>query len=58
MRQNDMMNMVVIGCVAALMILGLSGCGNTVTGIGKDIVTMGENISKPDVIVEEKKKID
>ena len=53
-----MMNMVVVGCVAALMILGLSGCGNTVTGIGKDIVTMGENMSKPDVIVEEKKKID
>ena len=53
MRQSDMMNMVVIGCVAALMILGLTGCGNTVAGFGKDIVTIGENMSKPDV--EEKK---
>jgi|TARA_B110000977_G_scaffold21766_1_gene26077 predicted small secreted protein len=58
MRQSDMMNMVVVGCVAALMILGLTGCGNTVAGFGKDIVTIGENMSKPDVIVEEKKKID
>ncbi len=53
-----MMNMVVVGCVAALMILGLPGCGNTVAGFGQGIVTIGENMSKPDVIVEEKKKID
>ena len=47
--------MILVGCVAALMLISLSGCGNTVAGFGKDIVTIGENMSKPDV---EEKKID
>lgn len=32
---------------------GLSGCGNTVKGIGTDIVTMGEDWMKDDNKIKE-----
>ena len=41
--------------------LGMAGCGNTITGIGKDITDVGEKVSKwqndpveEDVVVVEK----
>ena len=37
------------------MTLALGGCGNTVKGIGTDIVGMGEDLMKEDVKNEEKK---
>ena len=31
--------------IVMVLALGLSGCGNTITGLGKDISTVGEKVT-------------
>ena len=45
---------VLLGTFLMGMTLALGGCGNTVKGIGTDIVGMGEDLMKEDVKNEEK----
>lgn len=45
---------ILFGTVLMGMTLALGGCGNTVKGIGTDIVGMGEDLMKEDVKNEEK----
>jgi len=37
---------IVVGIPVCWAALALGGCGNTVKGIGTDIVTMGDNLMK------------
>ena len=32
--------------IVMVLALGLSGCGNTITGLGKDISTVGDKVTK------------
>ena len=47
---KDMLKMylkaIVVGVPICLLVIALGGCGNTVKGIGTDIVKMGDNIMK------------
>jgi predicted small secreted protein len=51
---NATIKAVLLGTVLMGMTLALGGCGNTVKGIGTDIVGMGEDLMKEDVKNEEK----
>ena len=37
---------ILVGVPVCLIVIALGGCGNTVKGIGTDIVTMGDNLMK------------
>ena len=32
--------------IVMVLALGLAGCGNTITGLGKDISTVGDKVTK------------
>ena len=57
---SDYMKMIAVGTLATALVIGLGGCGNTVKGIGTDIVKIGEKWSEPtapsNVSVEETNK--
>ena len=48
---SDYWKMIAVGTLATALVIGLGGCGNTVKGIGTDIVKIGEKWSedKPEV---------
>ena len=41
-----------------VLALGLSGCGNTITGFGKDVSTVGEKVTKWQNTPSEKEEVD
>ena len=45
-RLSDYVKVIAVSTVLAVMVIGLGGCGNTVKGIGTDIVKMGEKWSE------------
>ena len=45
-RLSDYVKIIAGSAVVAVMVIALGGCGNTVKGIGQDIVKMGEKISE------------
>ena len=56
-RLSDYVKIIAVSTVAAVMVIGLGGCGNTIKGIGTDIVKMGEKWSESnDKAPVEKKK--
>ena len=59
-RLSDYVKVIAVSTGAAVMVIGLGGCGNTVKGIGSDIYKLGEKWSKPkeEAPVIEKKKVD
>ena len=52
---NATIKAVLLGTVLMGMTLALGGCGNTVKGIGTDIVGMGEDLMKEDVKIKDVK---
>ena len=40
-----------------VLALGLSGCGNTITGLGKDISTVGDKVTKWQNTPSEKEEV-
>ena len=44
--------------ILAVLALGLSGCGNTITGLGKDISTVGDKVTKWQNTPSEKEEVD
>ena len=48
---SDYVKMIAVGSIAVALVIGLGGCGNTVKGIGTDIVKIGEKWSedKPEI---------
>ena len=46
---------ILLGTFLIGMTLALGGCGNTVKGIGTDIVGMGEDLMKEDVKIKDVK---
>ena len=58
-RLSDYVKIIAVSTVAAVIVIGLGGCGNTVKGIGQDIYKLGEKWSKPkeQAPVIEKKKV-
>ena len=51
-------NVKMVSCLA-LLVIGLSGCGNTINGLGKDISDVGTKVTdwqnKPSAVEVEKK---
>ena len=45
---SDYVKIIAVSTLATAMVIGLGGCGNTVKGIGTDIVKIGEKWSEPD----------
>jgi|TARA_B100001971_G_C18178606_1_gene531378 predicted small secreted protein len=43
--------------MVAVLALALSGCGNTITGFGKDISTVGEKVTKWQNTPSEKEEV-
>ena len=43
--------------IVMVLALGLSGCGNTITGLGKDISTVGEKVTKWQNTSSEKEEV-
>ena len=43
--------------IVMVLALGLSGCGNTITGLGKDISTVGEKVTKWQNTPSEKEEV-
>jgi len=44
--------------IVMVLALGLSGCGNTITGLGKDISTVGDKVTKWQNTPSEKEEVD
>ena len=44
--------------IVMVLALGLSGCGNTITGFGKDISTVGEKVTKWQNTPSKKEEVD
>jgi len=44
--------------IVMVLALGLSGCGNTITGLGKDISTVGEKVTEWQNTPSEKEEVD
>ena len=44
--------------IVMVLALGLSGCGNTITGLGKDISTVGGKVTKWQNTPSEKEEVD
>lgn len=44
---SDYVKIIAVSTLATVMVIGLGGCGNTVKGIGTDIVKIGEKWSEP-----------
>ena len=44
--------------IVIVLALGLSGCGNTITGLGKDISTVGEKVTEWQNTPSEKEEVD
>ena len=44
--------------IVMVLALGLSGCGNTINGLGKDISTVGEKVTKWQNTPSEKEEVD
>jgi predicted small secreted protein len=42
----DIVKSTLLGIILVVIVMSLGACGNTVKGIGSDIVKMGENIMK------------
>jgi len=43
--------------IVMVLALGLSGCGNTITGLGKDISTVGDKVTKWQNTPSEKEEV-
>ena len=54
-RENSLLFLGIAGLSAMIV---LSGCGNTISGIGKDITTVGTKVSEWQKEKSEKKKSD
>jgi len=44
--------------IVMVLALGLSSCGNTITGLGKDISTVGDKVTKWQNTPSEKEEVD
>ena len=44
--------------IVMVLALGLSGCGNTINGLGKDISTVGDKVTKWQNTPSEKEEVD
>ena len=44
--------------IVMVLALGLSGCGNTITGLGKDISTVGDKVTKWQNTLSKKEEVD
>ena len=54
-RENSLLFLGIAGLAAVIV---LSGCGNTISGIGKDITTVGTKVSEWQNKKSEEKKSD